>query len=93
MEVLTFLNEENVLLPKHLDMIWRLCENKHEADLAAIYSTIIELAKILPEKNLDLIFTWITALPFENYTELTITLLRDFSLNATASLNSSIHDK
>ena len=89
MDVLAFLNEENALLPKHLDMLWRLCENKHEADLVAIYLTIVELAKILPEKNLDLIFTWISALPFENYSELTINLLRDFSLNATASLNSS----
>jgi len=59
MDVLAFLNEENALLPKHLDMLWRLCENKHEADLVAIYLTIVELAKILSEKNLDLIFTWI----------------------------------
>ncbi|KAL4505333.1 hypothetical protein ABPG72_002395 [Tetrahymena utriculariae] len=92
-EILGFLSEENALLPKHIEQIWKLTENKHEADLAAIYSVIIELSKMLQEQSLNQLYKYIITIPFDQYTELTISLVKEFTLNATSSMNFSYQSK
>lgn len=71
-----------------VEMLWTITENKHEADLRVIYELIPELARSLELDSLDLLFKHINSIPAEDHNEVTITLLRDFSIKSMENLAS-----
>ncbi|EGR34208.1 ubiquitin carboxyl-terminal hydrolase family protein, putative [Ichthyophthirius multifiliis] len=82
LHIFVFMAEIGGLQKKHIENLWKITENKHEADLMAIYEVIISLSKVLNVESLEYLFKQMSLIKFEKYTDLTINLLKDFSQNA-----------
>ena len=69
-------------------MLWNVCENKFDDASRAIYDIITDLSKILPSESLEILFGKISQIPQEKCDDVTINLIKDYSINALNTINS-----
>ena len=79
--ILKFLAKSQTLKKEHLDLMWEASEEKHEASTRTIYDTIISIAGFLSEESRERLFENIKNIPYENYNEIIINLIKNFALN------------
>lgn len=70
-----------------IEIIWNAYEGKHDSVVRVIQDMIIEIAEFLSKENLDIIYNKIKSIPFDQYTELTLDLIKGFSENAILKYN------
>ena len=84
-----FLCLTNGLSNEHLNLLWKSAEGKYEDYVRAVYDTIIELSGFLGIESLEFVFSRIASIPMEEYTEMTINLIKEFSIKAMNTVNTA----
>lgn len=87
--LLSFLSQTNGLTNEHLTLLWKSAEGKYEDYVRAVYDTIVDLSGTLSVEALEFVFSKIAQIPPEEYNEMTITLVREFSLKAMNTLSNA----
>ena len=88
--ILGFLCQMNGLSNEHLNLIWKSTEGKYEDYILAIYDTITELSGVMSVEALEFMFSKMVMVPVEEYTEVTVSLIKEFSLKAMNTLTSAM---
>ena len=74
---------------EQLNLLWLVCENKHDDASRAIYDIIIDLSKIFSVESNEFIFSKINQIPQEKCDDTIIGLIKEFTINAVNNLNIS----
>ena len=88
--ILGFLCQMNGLSNEHLNLIWKSTEGKYEDYILAIYDTITELSGVMSVEALEFMFSKMVMVPVEEYTEVTVSLIKEFSLKAMNTFTSAM---
>ena len=93
--LLMFMAKYKLIKKQHLWMLWNCCSGKHDSLVRVTYNIISEISTLLSEAQNDYIFTRILEVPQEDYDEVFLQLVKDFTFKAiyVASRNSEFNSK
>ena len=81
-----FLCQTNGLSNEYLNLLWKSSDGKYEDYVRAVYDNIVELSGLMSIEALEFMFSRIASIPMEEYTEMTISLIKEYSLKAMNSV-------
>lgn len=84
-----FLCQTNGLSNEHLNLLWKSAEGKYEEYVRAVYDTLIDLSGSMSIEALEFVFARIDSIPVEEYSEMTVNLIREYSIKAMSTVSSS----
>jgi len=70
------------------DMIWNCQQGKHEETVRVVYALINEVVPNLPEPLLDNLFAKISSVPQDQYQEMYLDFLKEFTIRALGTSDS-----
>ena len=71
-----------------IDMIWNCQQGKHEETVRVVYALINEVVPHLPEPLLDNLFAKISSVPQDQYQEMYLDFLKEFTIRALGTSDS-----
>ena len=85
--ILKFLAQQHKLQGKHLELLYQAMLGKHEGVVRIVYELLTDLAQVLNEEMLDLVFHRLQEKPLSEYREFDLHIVRQFTLNAVKNRN------
>ena len=79
--ILVFLGHRRALSEKHIDALWLATKKAHEAVVRVLHFTIFLIVPVLEPYLRMHLFTLISAVPYRDYTEQILQLIKSFFLS------------
>ena len=83
--ILVFLGHRRALTEKHIDALWLATKKAHEAVVRVLHLTILLIVPVLEPYLRMHLFTLISAVPYRDYTEQILHLIKSYTLHALAA--------
>jgi hypothetical protein len=83
--ILVFLGHRRALSEKHIDALWLATKKAHEAVVRVLHFTILLIVPVLEPYLRMHLFTLISAVPYRDYTEQILQLIKSYTLHALAA--------
>ena len=80
--VLKFLARQSALTSEHIELLWAVASQAHEALKRVVYETFADIAEDMSVEQLDFLFERIQQKPFTAYLDFDITYVKTFTMNA-----------
>ena len=80
--ILKFLATQHKLQSRHLELLYQAMQGKHEGVARIVYELLCDLASVLSEEMLDVVFGRLQEKPLSEYREFDLQVVRVFTLNA-----------
>ena len=85
--ILKFLATQHKLQGRHLDLLYQAMQGKHEGVVRIVYELLTDLAQVLNEEMLDVVFSRLQDKPLSEYKEFDLHIVKHFTLNAVKNRN------
>ena len=85
--ILKFLAMQHKLQGRHLELLYQAMQGKHEGVVRIVYELLTDLAQVLSEDMLDLVFHRLQEKPLSDYRDFDLHIVRQFTLNAVKNRN------
>lgn len=86
--IIRFLCQQGAMTQQIIDMIWSCQQGKHEETVRVVYALINEVVSNLPEPLLDNLFAKISSVPQDQYQEMYLDFLKEFTIRALGTSDS-----
>ena len=80
--ILKFLATQHKLQSRHLELLYQAMQGKHEGVARIVYELLCDLASVLSEEMLDVVFGRLQEKPLTEYREFDLQVVKAFTLNA-----------
>ena len=86
--IIRFLCQQGAITQQIIDMIWNCQQGKHEETVRVVYALINEVVPNIPEPLLDNLFAKISSVPQDQYQEMYLDFLKEFTIRALGTSES-----
>jgi hypothetical protein len=83
--ILVFLGHRRALTERHIDVLWLATKKAHEAVVRVLHQMILLIIPVLEPYLRMYLFTLISAVPYKDYTEQILHLIKSYTLHALAA--------
>lgn len=83
--ILVFLCHRRALTERHIDVLWLATKKAHEAVVRVLHQMILLILPVLEPYLRMYLFTLISAVPYKDYTEQILHLIKSYTLHALAA--------
>jgi hypothetical protein len=83
--ILVFLGHRRALTERHIDILWLATKKAHEAVVRVLHQMILLIIPVLEPYLRMYLFTLISAVPYKDYTEQILHLIKSYTLHALAA--------
>lgn len=83
--ILVFLGHRRALTERHIDVLWLATKKAHEAVVRVLHQMILLIVPVLEPYLRMHLFTLISAVPYKDYTEQILHLIKSYTLHALAA--------